>query len=290
MSVRADRRPLLHAPGSRTDWRPVLDRVERHGFAVVHGLLERWLPDGPGAGGESAVRALLGRDWERYRSIGHPAARRRFLASRAFLKHACAHVLGVRPESLDLARLPGGAPCLRGCEGLRVSLSHTGGVALVGLSTRGRIGVDVEPARRRIAGTGLEAEMCAAGEREALAALPPAARNAELVRLWTLKEAFTKAIGQGLRFPFTELAFSPPAAGGARERLRVLAPDGSPGTGPEWDFVSTCLPDGRHVAGVACEEGAPGTAGTGLFPDSWDEEVLHVLRTRGHGRTAEGAP
>jgi 4'-phosphopantetheinyl transferase len=224
----------LHVPGPQGPWGPVRGSLEDTGSAVVYGTLSTWRsqlqePD--------RLRPLLGRDWSRYQSLRNARARERFLASRLLLRQTTAEVIGSAPELVDLAYQPGGRPYVRGCDQIDISLSHTEEIMAVGVTRRGRIGVDVELMERRLAGTESESVGFTPYERERLDRADPRLRNDILVRLWTLKEAYSKALGQGLRFRFTEFGF---ALDGSAARL--VQPDGAPvGDGASWTFGTFVL-------------------------------------------------
>ncbi|MFJ9543993.1 4'-phosphopantetheinyl transferase family protein [Streptomyces sp. NPDC101225] len=227
-------------------WEEVQEQVERAGRAVVHTTWGQWLAC---ALLDPGLRALLGRDWPRYR--GHPAAAGRlgFAVSRVVLKHAAAAALQVPAGRLDLAYLPGGQPVLRGLGAdARVSLAHTDELIVVGVSRGGPIGVDAEPAARQVSFDLLREHVCTAGEAGRLAALPEPARSEGLLRLWTLKEAYTKALGQGMRRRFSAIGFDQDAHGGVR---LAAAP-----AGPPWSFATHLL-DGRFLVSQAHRHDTP---------------------------------
>ncbi|MEJ8668274.1 4'-phosphopantetheinyl transferase superfamily protein [Streptomyces sp. MS1.AVA.1] len=92
---------------------------------------------------------------------------------------------------------------------------------VVGVARGRRIGVDVEASDRSLLAPGLAEKFCHPEELAELCGLPPAERNLRLVRLWTLKEAYTKALGVGLAHDFSRLRPGPnrgTAAGGWTER------------------------------------------------------------------------
>ncbi|MGH3415423.1 MAG: 4'-phosphopantetheinyl transferase family protein [Actinocrinis sp.] len=270
-------RPLLiESPAG--PWDAVRERLADTGSVMVYGRLDDWLPGDPD---DPRLRLLLGRDWARAQRMAHRHIRSRFVAARLLLKHAAAQVLETRAELLDLAYKPGGRPYLRGCDQIDVSLSHTEGLLVVGITRRGRIGVDVELADRSMAGTGTEDQACTPYELAMLNAMAASRRNGALVRLWTLKEAYSKAIGQGLRFQFTEFGFRL-----GDPRARVLRPDGSPGTGDEWSF-GTCAVDRRYTVSVALFDAGFGdtvdtAAGTMLDPGLFEA----LTGSRGAARSA----
>ncbi|OKJ90953.1 4-phosphopantetheinyl transferase [Streptomyces sp. TSRI0107] len=239
-------RPLRHL-GPSHSWQAVRRAMADEGTCVVYAAVDDWLPpdlDSPGLVDD------LGPD--HLRLVRMPASRNRdrFVASRLLLKSAASAVLGALPRELELAYKPGGRPYLRGIDQLDVGLSHTEGLLVVGLTRFGRIGVDTEPADRRMLELGTELKACTPYELEELQRVPEERRNRELVRLWTLKEAYSKAIGQGLRFRFTEFGFGTRDAG-----VRMLRPDGTPGTGEEWSFHSWLVDDAYTVSAAVYDPG-----------------------------------
>jgi 4'-phosphopantetheinyl transferase len=236
-------------------WDAMHEELSRTGSAVLYAAMSHWLPVGAT---EADLRRRLGRDWRRYEAFERPRIRERFVASRLFLRHAAAAVLHTGPDLVDLAYQPGGRPYVRGCEEMMV----------VGITRRGRIGVDVERADRRLAHTGSERQACTPYELRRLDAGKDAVRNDTMVRLWTLKEAYSKALGQGLRFRFTQFGFalegdgSGDHAGAGRraadrggEGIRLVRPDGTPVPGSEWQFGTFPAGDGYVVSVAVCDTG-----------------------------------
>ncbi len=235
--------PLRHL-GPSYSWQAVRQAVAGQGSCVVYAAVDDWVPAELDS---AAVADDLG-PGDHARLVRMPVSRNRdrFVAARLLLKSAASAVLGALPRELELAYKPGGRPYLRGIDQLDVGLSHTEGLLVVGLTRFGRIGVDTEPADRRMLELGTELKACTPYELEELERVPAERRNRELVRLWTLKEAYSKAIGQGLRFRFTEFGF------GTRDaRVRMLRPDGTPGTGREWSFHSWLVEDDAYTISAA---------------------------------------
>ena len=236
------------------EWSRVRADLDRHGAAVLYARQDDWRPERAGTPG---LRELLGDDWERWLELTNPQVRTRFAASRILLKCAAAAVLGVRPRSVELAYSLTGRPRLRGYDGLDISLSHTDDLLLVGLACSGTIGVDAERSDRVLYGPGLGRHMCTPHEAERIEAMPAAERNTAVLRLWTLKEAYSKALGLGMLLRFTDFGFSPDHA-----PTDVLRPDGTPGTVGAWAFHTSSIGD-RYTLGVAV-----GDAGFGLTTDT----------------------
>ncbi|MFI9754712.1 4'-phosphopantetheinyl transferase family protein [Streptomyces collinus] len=232
----------LHVAGPEGPWDEVCERFESVGRAVVHTTWGEWLT---AALLDPELRGLLGRDRPRYRQNPAAAGRLAFAVSRVVMKHTAAAVLYTTPTALDLAYLPGGQPTLRGFAGeLWLSLAHTEELIVVAVSRRGPVGVDTESVTRRVSFEALHGQVCTPQEAELLAALPDDRRAARFLRLWTLKEAYTKALGQGMRRGFGTVGFRWDGDGHA-----VLADD-SPAA-RSWSFTTSLVRD-RYLVSEAC--------------------------------------
>ncbi len=262
---------LIRISGPESAWNRVRADLNAHGVALLYALLADWRPDRAGG---PRLRALLGRDWARYLELTHPEVRVRFAASRVLLKFAAASVLEVPADVIELTYGPTGRPYLRGYDAVDISLSHTDDLLLVGMTTRGVIGVDAERADRKLYGPGLGKHLCTPHELELLERFPESERNDALVRLWTLKEAYSKAIGQGMQFRFTDFGFGPGAP------ASVNLPDGRPGTGSEWTFRTYDV-DGDYGVSVAVGDrgfgGTEDTAVVTMLESSFVDALTEVL-------------
>jgi len=91
--------------------------------------------------------------------------------------------------------------------GLHFNLAHTAGLVVMAVGRVPMIGVDVEPLDRRVP---LHVAPRYFSEREvaALQALAPEDRPRRFLRLWTLKEAYLKAVGEGLAGGLDSMTFT----------------------------------------------------------------------------------
>lgn len=80
---------------------------------------------------------------------------------------------------------------------MEFSLSHTRGLVACAISPS-RVGIDVERTRQNIDYEEIAQSTFSHQEIKALEELPASARRAQVLKLWTLKEAFLKATGRGL--------------------------------------------------------------------------------------------
>lgn len=245
--------------------------LDRIGHVLVYGRVEDWCPefvDDP-----VAVRRLLGDESARFERIAHPLVRRRFAASRVLMRHAAARAAGAEPGDFEVAREPGGRPYLRGLTGLDVNVSHTGQIVVAGISRSGPIGVDVESTTRRLQGLEIADRACSPFERAVLENLPAGRRHGYLIRLWTLKESYSKALGLGLRLPFRDFGFDlDPEAVSAR----LLSGDGLRPEDERWRFESHGL-EGRYAVGLAVAPDALGEGASTAREPVLDDTLLAAV-------------
>jgi 4'-phosphopantetheinyl transferase len=152
---------------------------------------------------------------ERWAAYRRDADRDRFLVGCALAKTVIAARTGQRPAEVNFDRTcprcgkPHGKPALRR-GGLEFSVAHSGDLVAVAVAAA-PVGVDVEQlaGRRREVGGGdpdtLARLVLADEERAALASVQPSGRARAFLVAWTRKEAVTKAKGDGLRVPFSDV-------------------------------------------------------------------------------------
>ncbi|MER5466819.1 4'-phosphopantetheinyl transferase superfamily protein [Streptomyces sp. NPDC002668] len=154
---------------------------------------------------EIAGRFLFERDRRQY-VVAH-ALVRRVLALEAGIPEAEAVIWRSSRGRPFLQKPAGGLP--RGGAELDFNLSHSHSHNLLGVVRRHRVGVDVERLDRAERGLDAIVETFAPEERDWLAeAAPGRARDRRVLRLWTLKEAYSKARGLGLGLPFDTFSFT----------------------------------------------------------------------------------
>jgi 4'-phosphopantetheinyl transferase len=143
------------------------------------------------------ARLLLSDDERRNADRGTPAVRARRTLARAALRLALGRCTGADPAALRLLSDAEGKPGIDG-SGPAFSISHTDGWALIGVTSLGRIGVDLEGV---VAIGELEAIARERFSAEAAADVLGVNGDARLWRFyrhWTRLEASLKARGIGL--------------------------------------------------------------------------------------------
>lgn len=133
----------------------------------------------------------------RYRFEVH---RRRFVAARGRLRRLVGQYLDCKAEAVRFQYSPCGKPAVVSETDLRFNLSHSEEVALYAFARGCEVGIDVERIRETAGWERIAERYFAPGERAQLEAVPPELRTAAFFQLWTRKEAYLKARGEGLRF------------------------------------------------------------------------------------------
>ncbi len=152
-----------------------------------------------------ASAALLS-DAERDRAsrFAFDSDQRRFTVARAGLRTLLATRLGVTAEAVELTYGKNGKPALAKAQadsGLRFNLSHSGDVAAYAFSMGQEIGIDVEGIREIANADNIAARFFSARESEVYDTLAPIDKPLGFLNCWTRKEAFIKALGDGLSYP-----------------------------------------------------------------------------------------
>lgn len=127
--------------------------------------------------------------------------RRRFIIARARLRQLLAQRLGATPRSVELVYGARGKPAIarRSTDpDLRFNLSHCDDVAVYAFSYGNDVGVDVERVRVLPEGDQIAARFFSRHEHETYCALGPHDKPLGFFNCWTRKEAFIKALGDGL--------------------------------------------------------------------------------------------
>lgn len=173
--------------------------------------------------------------------------RRRWLASHVALRHALATALDAPPESLEFAVGEHGKPRLAGRHAgmLEFSLSHSGGLALIAVSTTTPVGVDVELVESMNDLDAVAQRHFAPEESQTLGRLDGDARLDAFYRIWTRKEAYLKATGMGLGHALDRFAVSH-----ARDDARIVRIDDLDEAALAWTLADLRL-DAPYIGAVA---------------------------------------
>jgi 4'-phosphopantetheinyl transferase len=139
--------------------------------------------------------------------------RNRYSCGRMALRQILGAYLKIAPEKIQFAYGPAGKPFIANTN-LAFNLAHTGAKALLALTLDHQIGVDIEEVRAIDDMPTVAQYSFSPGEFRRWQALPADQKTRAFYRCWTRKEAYLKAIGEGIaqRLQKFEVAFEPGAA------------------------------------------------------------------------------
>jgi 4'-phosphopantetheinyl transferase len=198
--------------------------------------------------GAGQAAALTEEERARARAFAAAERRRHFVAARGASRQILGAYLGRPPSDLTWCAGPNGKPYLAlppGGPELHFNVSHSGDLALLAVTSRRPLGVDVERVR-----TGHDVPAAArrffpAAEVDGLHAAPPQRRGELYGRLWVRKEACVKAaggrLGQGLALPV-----------GTEPGTVAVRDSGAARLGGPWTVADLPVPAG-YAAAVAVE-------------------------------------
>lgn len=212
-------------PASRDCWWPASHppaAADGHSVIVYSQNLDRALT-------EEQWSLLDAQETARAKRFVRPSDTKHFVHAHAALRRALGAWCGVDPKSLVFETGAYGKPSLQqawGAAPVFFNLSHSGGIALIAISQRYELGIDVEmlrPVEEAIA-----REYFAPGEQLALRQWSGNAWLRGFFRCWTSKEALLKGEGRGLNLPLDAFEVSadpahPPAVRAVEPRARIRA-------------------------------------------------------------------
>lgn len=178
-----------------------------------------------------------------------------FVAAHGVLRAILGAYLKRPPSQLRFATTPYGKPFLTDTAGaasdLTFNLTHSHNLALIAVTVKRHVGIDVEFMRSEFVGEPIAERFFSRLEVAALRSLPPDSRIEGFFNCWTRKEAYIKARGEGLSMPLDQFAVS--LAPGSPAALLQTATD--PHELTRWR-LETLAPAPGFAAAVAVEGSA----------------------------------
>lgn len=179
--------------------------------------------------------------------------RERFLIGRGVLRDILSRYLKLAPEQIGFSYNRYGKPALQGNDGgLRFNLSHSHGVALYCFTRARAVGLDIEFIREDFDCLEIAERFFSPSEVTTLRALSPNLQTAAFFNCWTRKEAFIKAVGEGLSHPLHRFSVSLVP----QEPACLLSVDDDPQAASHW-CLKEIFPGPGFIAAVVTE-GRPG--------------------------------
>jgi len=214
----------------------------------------RFCLDAPGPERLALESLLSSPERERAEGIRIDSHRRRYVVGHGRLRRILARYLDVAAGAIDFGRHPRGKPFINPAQNpndIQFNFSHTADTALVAIAIGRTLGVDVEEHRDDVDMELIARRQFAPGEQDRMVSLPRDERAVAFYRCWTRKEAYLKAIGDGIAgglqgFEVTFLANEAPA---------LLRAKGGPEECRRWSIVP--LDAGAGLSAACVVEGQP---------------------------------
>ena len=178
-----------------------------------------------------------------------------FIASRGILRAILSRYSGIDPHQIQFNYGSRGKPEIAescGVNKLKFNLSHSGKVALYAITNAREIGIDIEKIHPIADAEQIAKRFFSAKEFEWLSQLSPSEKPAAFFDLWTCKEAYLKAIGEGLAFGLDqfEILFS------ASQPPKILTIQGNLQAAQPW-YLQQLTPVLGYVGAVAVKADNP---------------------------------
>ena len=179
--------------------------------------------------------------------------RKRFIVARGILRKILGYYLGENPINVLFEYTAHGKPALvpnTGNDRLCFNLSHSDACALYAIARSNKIGIDIESVRHDIEEDLIARKFFSQGEINSLEKIDKNKRTGLFFQYWTRKEAFIKALGQGISFPLEQCDVS-------LMNGNILSPiilSGNNGKSSCW-HVQDLFPGEGYVAAIAVEGG-----------------------------------
>ncbi len=151
------------------------------------------------------LSALTQEERTRLSSIIDGCRKTEFLVGRLMVRCILSLLLDTPPPTVPIRLNSRGRPILRlpSLVDYDFNLSHSHGHLMLGISRLGHVGVDVELGACH--DLTLARRFMTTIELTRLMQMPSGDRGARVARIWTIKEAWSKALGNGLRVPLRHL-------------------------------------------------------------------------------------
>jgi 4'-phosphopantetheinyl transferase len=188
-SARISVRWVNHAPGTNTTRG---DQPTQGEIYLYHANLRQ-------TGWRRLVRLLSAEERRRADAFAFERDARRFIVSHAVLRTLLGRAVGIPADEISFRSEPELKPVLEAgaAQPIHFSLSRSEELVLIGLAAR-PLGVDIESLANAVDTEAVGDFVLSEREREAFRSLDPSDRQRVFLQCWVQKEAYLKAIGEGL--------------------------------------------------------------------------------------------
>lgn len=198
----------------------------------------------------SFLKLLSPEEKERAQKFRFAHDRRNFIIARGILRSLISNYLQISPTAISFHYSKFGKPSIANHYSLQFNISHSQNVVLFAFTKKFIVGVDVECINPNIEIKDIARNFFSKNEIVNLLQLPEQEQALGFFNCWTRKEAFIKAVGEGLSFPLDkfEVSLEP------NTPARLLATDWDPKAVAQWSMFS--MSPAKDFVGSLVIEGA----------------------------------
>ncbi|MGK7922688.1 MAG: 4'-phosphopantetheinyl transferase superfamily protein [Trichodesmium sp.] len=171
--------------------------------------------------------------------------RNRFIIARGTLRKILSKYLKIEPTKLGFSYSDRGKPYLTNTS-ILFNLSHSQDLALYAITKVNLIGIDLEYIRPMNDAENLAKRFFSAQEYKLINQLPPQQQQETFFKLWTCKEAYLKATGDGLAggLEKVEISLNP------EQPVEIFSINGDIKAASDWHLYQF-IPEPNYIATVA---------------------------------------
>jgi 4'-phosphopantetheinyl transferase len=205
-----------------------------------------------GAALEACASSLSVDESARAARFAYAHLRSAFTLSRGVLRILLGRYLGIAPGRVRFAYGMRGKPRVEfPATRLEFNLAHSGRYAAYAFAAGCALGIDIEEHRRLRDGSRIVRRFFSPAECAEWSSLEAAERDAAFYRCWTRKEAYIKALGEGLSIPLNRFRVSLQRDASAA----LLHDEADPAAAERWAMVALAPADGYTGALALGERG-----------------------------------
>lgn len=210
--------------------------------------VEVWLIScGSSMGSDCSGELLSPDERERANRFHREVDRDRFRVVHTAMRMILAEYLNVDPQEIVFSSATGIKPELDSRlsgTGIQFNLSHSSELALLAVARGARVGVDIEWVKPEFPIDEVAARFFSAAEISVLNMVPADERVEAFFSCWTRKEAYIKALGQGLSVPLDsfDVAF------GSQRAAALVGVRDNPGEVSRWSMYDLNVPKDYKAA------------------------------------------
>jgi 4'-phosphopantetheinyl transferase len=192
---------------------------------------------------------ILSRDeQEKVKKFSFDKLKERFIINRGYLRTILGQYLKIKPEEICFTYNQKGKPLLdkKIIPKIEFNLSHTNNYAVYAIS-KNNIGIDLEKIDAKVEVENIAKRFFCDNESNYLSNLPSMQKPEYFFKLWTIKEAYLKAIGEGLSGGLDSICF---AINKNNQQIELFTQRKDQKVNNNWHFKTWILVD-DHIMSIA---------------------------------------